>query len=261
MSSNPTSFRLPSAYTIPTHIEHEGKQIALPTQIRDNVRMLFNGLLDAHQAIISLKSQLGKAGTTVVNNSITNTTVTGGAGASFTTSGQGYFFGPGIFLPISAITRSSGGSWIGNANVVYVIQFTLGVTIQVSKISMNVIGNALGKFAGFGIYSADGNTKIVDSAPMSLNSIAVVTSSITPVDLIPGVYNWAQTSDGVTGQINTSSSVATNDSTLMNANAGAPRYALATNGSVAGQLPATLGALTAVTPATSFDTALVMLEP
>jgi hypothetical protein len=263
VSTNPTSFRLPSAYTIPTHIEHEGKKIALPTQLRDNVRMLFNGLLDAHQAIISLKDQLGTAGGTVVNNNTSNTTVVNQAGgSSFTTAGQGYFWGPGIFLPLSMLNRVGGSSWMTTPNGVNVVQFTMPVTFQVSIVSMFVTANALGKFAGFGIYSADGATLIVDSHAMSLNATGLVTSPITSVLLPPGTYNYAQTSDSTTASMYVNSnSVSVNDGKFMNTNAGAPRYATAANASIAGQLPATLGALTAVTALTLFDTALVMFEP
>jgi hypothetical protein len=134
-------------------------------------------------------------------------------------------------------------------------------SFQVSKVSINVIANALGKFGGFGIYTANGNTKLVDSGAMSLNAIAVVTSTITPVTLSPGTYFWAQTSDGSTAQINISTTAGTNEIALFNANASFPRYAVATNVSAAGVLPATLGALTAASGVTLFDTALVMMEP
>lgn len=262
MSTNPTSFRLPSALNIPTEIDHEGKKIRLPSQIRDNVRLLFNGLLDAHQAIITLKQQLAKAGGTTVVNNTTNTSVTNTTGgASFSTAGQGYFWGPGIFLPLSMFPHTSGGSWSPANNQVSVIQFTLAVTFQVSKITMNVIGNALGKFAGFGIYSADGSTKLVDSAPMSLNALGLVTSTIGSVLLPPGTYFYAQTSDSTTATINVSISFSSSDAGFMNANGAAPRYAVAANTSSAGQLPATLGALTPVGVLTIFDTALVMMEP
>lgn len=73
MSANPTSFRLPSAYTIPETIFHNGEEIPLPPQIRDNIRMLFNGLLDAHQAIGSLKTQLSAVSATTTT--ITQTVV------------------------------------------------------------------------------------------------------------------------------------------------------------------------------------------
>lgn len=260
MSSNQTSFRLPSAYTIPEYIDHEGKKIRLPSQIRDNDRVLFNGLLDAHQAIVTLNTKLaGLKGGTTINNIIQ-----GGGGSSavsFNTPGLGFFFGPGIFLPISAISRSTGASWVPVPNQVSVIQFVLDVTFQISKVSINIIANAIGKHAGFGIYSGDGNTKIIDSGPMALDSITVLTSSIGPFVLAPGTYFYAQTSDTTTATLNTSSSVSLNDAALMNANSSFPRYAVAANASVAGQLPTTLGTLTAVSAPTIFDTALVMFEP
>jgi len=198
---------------------------------------------------------------TLTDNGSGRVTIASTGGPTFNTTGQGYFFGPGIFEPISVVTRTTGASWVAAPNTVYVIQFTMHVSFQVSKFSINVIGNAIGKHAGFGIYSADGNTKYVDSGAMSVGSIAIVTSSISPVTLSPGTYFWAQTSDGSTAQINISTSAGTNDVALMNANASFPRYALAANASAAGVLPATLGALTAASGVTLFDTALVMMEP
>ena len=259
MSSNLTSFRLPSAYTIPEHIEHNGQKIPVPPQIRDNVRMLFNGLLDAHQAIVKLNQR--PTGTTQQITNITNNSTTISGGVTFNTPGEGYFFGPGIFLPISQLPQSSGASWQTAANRVNVTQFTIDVSFEISLISINVIANALGKFGGFGIYTADGNTLVVDSGPMSLASIAVVTSSIASVTISPGTYFYAQTADTTTATMPTSASVNSNQIALMNANAAFPRYAVAANPSVAGQLPATLGALTATSPATQFDTAIVMFEP
>jgi len=264
MSTNPTSFRLPTALQIPTHIDHNGQKIPIPQPIRDNVRLLFNGLLDAHQAIISLNQKVGSiAPSTNVTNVTNQTIVQGGSVPGFNTSGQGYFFSAGLFLPIAAISRGIGSSWSPSANKVNVVQFTIpfGVTFQISKFSINVIAGDIGQFAAFGIYSSDGNTKLFDSGPMSLSINTVVTSSVTAASLTSGTYYWAQTGTTNTATLNTTSSLSTNDANLMNANAAAPRIAVAANVSAAGNLPATLGALTAVSPATSFDMALVMLEP
>ena len=217
-----------------------------------------NGTVNSNQALLNLAN-----GTNVtITNSAGTTTIAATGGPSFTTAGQGYFFGPGIFEPISAISRATGGSWVAASNTVYVVQFDLLCTFKVTKLSINVTANAIGKHGGFGIYSADGNTKYVDSGAMSLGSIAVVTSTIASVTLNPGTYFWAQTSDGTTAQLSTiTTSLNLADANLFNANASFPRIALATNVSAAGVLPATLGALTAVTTPTLFDTALVMLEP
>lgn len=265
MSSNQTSFRLPTAYDIPEQIEHKGEKLPVPPQIRQNVRMLFNGLLDAHQAIVKLKAQLGAVnpGTTVINNNTTNVT-TGGTNPQFTTAGQGYFFSAGLFLPIAAIPRTLGSSWCPTPNKVNIVQFTVpfGVTFQVSTFSIVVAANSIGDSAAFAIYSADGNTKIIDSGPMSLSAIATVRSTVAAVNLVGGVtYNWAQTGTTNTATLIVTTSLSTNDSNLMNANAGAPRIAVAANTSAGAVMPATLGALTAVSPGTSFDMALVMLEP
>jgi hypothetical protein len=262
MSSNLTSFRLPSAYAIPAYIEHEGKKIPLPSQIRDNIRMVFNGLLDAHQAIVSLNEKVGAAGAKTTINNVTN--VSGGATLPvISTAGQGYMISAGIFQPIESIVRTIGSSWCNNPNVVFCIQFNLPIAISISKISIYVQAVALGHFAGFGVYSADGNTLWIDSGPMSVASAGIVTTTLSAqVQLLAGVtYIWAQTADTTTASLTTCSSLSANDAALMNANASFPRISTAANASVAGQLPSSLGALTAVTPATVFDMALVMMEP
>ena len=74
--SNDTSFRLPSALTIPEHIVHQDQKIPLPRQIRDNIRLLFNGLLDVHQAIVSLNTKV-KSSSPATTNTVTNVSVSG----------------------------------------------------------------------------------------------------------------------------------------------------------------------------------------
>jgi hypothetical protein len=90
MSSNPLSFRLPLAYQIPEHIEHEGKKIPLPPQIRDNVRMLFNGLQDLRQAITSLNGKVGANTTAIASATSQIATVATGGGGGVTPSGGIY---------------------------------------------------------------------------------------------------------------------------------------------------------------------------
>lgn len=76
MSTNPTSFRLPSIFNIPDFLELEGKKIPFPRAINDNLRLALNGLLDAHQAINALNTKLNtlQAGTATATAAATTAT-------------------------------------------------------------------------------------------------------------------------------------------------------------------------------------------
>jgi len=195
VSGNPTSFRLPSAYTIPTSIEHEGKNIPLPSQIRDNVRMLFNGLLDAHQAIVSLNDKLaGAGGTTVVNNNTTNTTViTPSGGLVISTPGQGYMVGPGFLsVPVGLQIASNSNITLADTNVLWAWQFNLDVTITISKVSVFLGGGTGVGNASVAIYDASGN-QVLYSGLYDTSINFVSTNTIAPVTLTPGIYYFGQT--------------------------------------------------------------------
>jgi hypothetical protein len=247
MSSNLTSFRLPSAYTIPTHIEHEGMKIPIPSQIRDNVRMLFNGVLDAHQAIVKLKAQVASAGGTVINNNTTNVT-------NQTTPVQAV--GNATIITTDSVdlnVTSTGVNPGATTNRVYCVLFSLRDAVTVNKLSAYcTTGSGLGHMSA-AIYSFDGSTKLVDAGTNAFSgasSQSLQTITLGSSVLLPGVtsyqYCWAVDTGGTLG-----SWWGKTGNAFWNAfiNADTTVFGFAANSMVGGAMPATLGAITPFTHA------------
>jgi hypothetical protein len=161
---------------------------------------------------------------------------------TFSTSGQGGFFGPGL---------SGWGGWNFNTNVslvnvtneVRVCQFLLPYSITIRKISVYHSGGLVGNHAFFGIYNASGNL-LVDSGQLtSVSSPAIISVTLgAAVVLSPGTYYLAQSSD-TTSQWQTLGLNTTGFAVdLFNNNAN--RAGVAANGTSGTALPATLGAIT-----------------
>jgi hypothetical protein len=155
----------------------------------------------------------------------------------------GGFFGGWVWPgAIGAGTGLSSASPTSSNNQVYVIQFTLPYAMVVNKIVCKITaGNGAGDLWGYGIYSSDGTTKLVDTGAISTASAGLVSTTITPATLPAGTYFFAQTSSGTTA---TSPFFAMDASNLVGMfNANRQRYGLAANVSAAGVLPASLGAI------------------
>ena len=145
-----------------------------------------------------------------------------------------------LFIPANATTSTA--SPAGANNQVHVILFVLQYAITVNKLVYYVsTSNASDKWA-YGIYSSDGNTKLIDSGVISPTSAGPFSITLgTPVTLPPGEYYFAETSSGTTAQ--SPFYVENTSYVIPMANLNRSRNALAANASVAGVLPATLGAL------------------
>jgi hypothetical protein len=173
------------------------------------------------------------------------------AQASFSTAGQGGFWGPGLCENMHGWSNSISTSTtiVASSNEVRVRQFILQSYFTIGHVTI-VLGS--GSFSGttfnFGIYSASGSL-LLDSGPFSgvyTEDSLVQTLSITSVTLAPGTYYFAQTASesdiqpfGVSGG---SSNILVADAI---ANATTPRFAIAANAASGGALPSTLGTLTA----------------
>jgi hypothetical protein len=151
------------------------------------------------------------------------------------TPGQGYFFGPG--LTSISLGSSQGVSWLPASNKTYAIQFELLATFTIRQIVMNVTAGSLGNFASFGIYSADGTQRLLYSGLMSVNASGIVTATIPPVILPPGVYWLAFTSNGAPGTLTIQNSNTPQQALY---NAGTVLVGLAGGTTSGGALPATL---------------------
>ena len=160
--------------------------------------------------------------------------------ATVDTAGEGYFYGLTV-----AVSDGSGGLIISTVDDVYVWQFVLPFRQVVRQITSRVTtGGGASKLYGVGLYDIDG-TRVVTTGALDANTTQINTTAITAVTLEPGVYWSAQTSDSATTQLLTFvfGSVETN---ILN-DSGAIIVGKGANGSSAGVLPATLGAVSAAT--------------
>lgn len=100
---------------------------------------------------------------------------------------------------------------------------------------------AAGTKIGFGIYSADGNTKHIDSGAVAGDSTGIKSVTLgAAVTLNPGYYWQALTADSTA--IGSATGYDAVGQTIINA--GTAHYGFAANAGAAGVLPATLGAIT-----------------
>jgi hypothetical protein len=202
-----------------------------------------NGVANGSQSLLNLKSGLGISltdsgvgGVTVLNTN---------PAAVINVANQGIFWGPGYFQP--SIGPQSLQSVIGTQanNSVVAYQFILNFTISVKHISA-VITNVGGGFVSFAIYSADGQTRLIDTGPIGSTGTPLTTTLGSAVVLTPGVYWFAQTSTSNSDAVllyNNSATASFWSNQLAIASV-APKIIKAGNASVAGQMPTALGTMT-----------------
>ena len=161
----------------------------------------------------------------------------------------------------------SPGSQSPAANTLQVVQFVLDTEYTISKVTIGVsIGSGGGTYILAGVYSADGLTKLLDCGNSAFDGTAngvktVVLSS--PVTLPAGTY-WCAVSCN-TSSFNASActfyvplaTTATNGRVL---NGTTPRVGTAANVQSGGNLPATLGAVTAINTASDVSFSAVLFE-
>jgi len=191
---------------------------------------------NALQSVLNLKS--GTAITLVPD---------GVGGVTFNSSATGlilpWFVGPGLTSNTGA-TISASVSPVSINNEVQVFEFCLVGSITVSHVSISFTNGAGSRAASFGIYSLAGNL-LLDSGAFSGAAAVVVTNSITPVVLPAGTYYFAQTANNTAISLQGLSAQAQHFLDMMNAVS--VRAAVATNTYNGTNLPATLGALSALT--------------
>jgi hypothetical protein len=133
------------------------------------------------------------------------------------------------------------------ANNVHVFLFVLPYAITVNKIVYNVSTLSASDKWAFGIYSSNGNTKLIDTGVISPTATGTAISITlgTPVTLPPGEYYFAQTSSGTTALSNFQQINQTIVAVMINTNRA--RNGLAANASASGVLPSTLGVISTAT--------------
>lgn len=147
---------------------------------------------------------------------------------------------------ISPITGTATTAGIGTANVVYVIRFPLTRTITVSTIHTYISTGAGSSTGSFGIYTNDGNTRLITSGSIDTSTSGVKSVTLgSPVTLTPGLYLYAFAVSTSTTLRYQSMVMAANGMDM--ANGDVTTFATAANAASSGVIPSTLGALTPVT--------------
>lgn len=172
----------------------------------------------------------------------TNLQIVGDGGGSTATTFSGT--GVAMLLPNNPDMTSAPAAQAVTANTVYVYKILIPVAVTIAKITFRATGVA-SSHASAGIYSADGNTLILDGGAQDTAATAYKVSTFgSPVTLPAGFYFLAVTTDTSTASLFGVVMTATMVNTLNNAQV---QVGTATNASAAGVLPATLGALTGAT--------------
>jgi hypothetical protein len=225
---------------------------------------------DVNQTLSNLLAQTNKVKAIVKNVSIVANnawTKVNAPATPISTSGSplSYMWGPGI---TNLFTGTGDGVSGFASNTVYVFRFQLdnAITLQrCSIISQNVYTMAGG--IGFAIYDSNGN-KVVDGGsfnPFTWTVNTVVTNTFAPITFPAGNYYFAEAGDfaglaipSTIFQASTGIGSPGIDQALL-ANAVLKLQATAANSrtsGVSGVMPATLGALTAVSDANAVSAAL-----
>ena len=142
-----------------------------------------------------------------------------------------------VYLPGSS---GPGASGYAGANVVYFNRVYIDRSVSVNKVAFKINSGPVGALFSAGLYTDDGNTLLIDSTPIAATPGVKTSTLLLTVPISPGYYLQAYTGNAsyvVYG------AVAIPENAVFNAvmaNTGQ-----AANGSVNGQLPATLGTLTA----------------
>lgn len=148
-----------------------------------------------------------------------------------------------ILLPWPS-TAGSQASLANTSNQVALIRVYMPSAITVSLITFSVLSSDAGKFWGVGLYDLDGNL-ILDSGPVVMPASPLINqmlhSSISPVTIGSGIYWMASSTNSPSSTLR---SVSTPSASTNLLNDGVAILGAAANPSVAGQLPATTGAIT-----------------
>jgi hypothetical protein len=191
-------------------------------------------------------------------------------GSAQSTSGQGYFFGPGV---PSLLGLNLGDVPIDSANTVYVWQFTLTACWTI-RTATYITGNSLSYPTyplGFGIYSCSGSKLLDVYFDTTATYETPVTLTFSAVTLSPGVYYFAQAqpASGISAHtIEIDSAGGSISLTQLLSTINNPAYTLYTspiagtagNAMSSGVLPSTLGTISPLTD-TYISPAAVLWTP
>lgn len=159
------------------------------------------------------------------------------------TPDAGYFFGGVVTLPTNIVAAAA----VVSNNQVRVVQFVLPFRTTVRRISIEISTSANGSTTDAGLYDASGS-RVVNAGGFDSGSTGVKTVTLgAPVTLDPGVYYFAWTASSNNVQARLANNPA-GQANLMNAVA-VKKQGTASNNATSGVLPATLGAINALSVA------------
>lgn len=206
---------------------------ALSTAV--NPSLALENLTDVLIAAIQNGQTITWNGTAWVNSAV---------GLSLNTAGQGFLWTSGTGLYGSGPITETYSTFTAVANTVLCYQFIVPFQITVRKVTIAVSGTSAASTINGGIYSFDGNTKLVDINVSSASAGIKTATLSTPVVLSPGVY-WFAFSN--TGQPNVTfgPTFQVGGTNLISAmNASVVRVGAASTSTASGVMPATLGTIT-----------------
>ena len=165
-------------------------------------------------------------------------------GTSLSTAGQGWMWSTGLGIGAMGPLSNTEQTYTGSANTVVAYQLVVPLTITVRSVTIHVSGTDPSGSINAGIYTINGNTKLLD-VNIPATASGAINAAVTPTVIPAGVY-WFAFSN--TGQPNVSfgpQMLAGNASVSgLVLNKTQTRFGTAANATVAGVLPATLGSIT-----------------
>jgi hypothetical protein len=153
-------------------------------------------------------------------------------------------------LPFDVAPAAANSGRMDTTNRVFCYKRYLPISIDVKYMTLKRASTTLsGGFMSSGIYSADGNSLLVDMGPCSTTSSSIlhIKTNSTAVTLPAGWYWYAYTADNTNATYRASTAVAD----INGWNGLFALFGYGANTSTAGQLPSTLGAVTAAAADTS----------
>ena len=208
-----------------------------------------NGVTNSDQALLNLQE-----GTNVtISNSAGTTTINASGGGGFAVGSRPVLSSLSTWGGLQeVITYGSSSVFVTpTANNVQVALLTVSTPITISTVTVftNTIDGSTSGY-GVGIYTLDGNTKLVDGSNIiTANTAGAYKITFTPVSLAAGSYWFAQTVTATGFTPCCTERVPT--VTLTWANLESTKIGTAANQSSSGALPTTLGTITALTSVSS----------
>ena len=200
-----------------------------------------NGALNSSQTLLNLESTDSSVIITDTGAGTINLQAAAN-GASFTTAGQGWFFGAESFSQLS----DSGSAFGAVGNKIYAVQLRLQSAYKISALAAYVITGAGSGYGCCALYTANGLTKIIDPGANAFDthtaSQTLRNVTITPVTVPAGVYWFLYGSTDGSGSC--VAHAALTGAPLLFCADSVTRVATSSFTIVAGAMPATVGTLT-----------------